>query len=180
MTRTRTTCRALTSIIVALGVSGCATDGLTTMWPNSFMGKAANVFAERVIIPQERTDLEKVGPVGARVANAMALADQGRTAEARYLLHRVRLTQPLGSDGYRSLLASEAVLALREGDLHLFRDLTAQLDQVLDDKVRVEPAWAEVTAIGRYLRGEPLPVNTPQKLRNWISSQSPQRSVALR
>lgn len=129
-------------------------------------------------LPETASELGGFG-LQANILNAAELAEQKRFSEARHILERVRATQEFGSEAYQSLTASMAVLALRAGDMGLFRQDAAALDRTLEDKVRPQSEFVEVVAFHRALNAEPLPVNTPTKLREWLTARNVKRPIEL-
>lgn len=147
----------------ALGLllGGCVTSDLFAS-----RGPAAPV-VEQVRLPNNPAQLGK-HPLEARVTTVLELTEQKRFDEARALLAEMRATQPEGSESWSAVTAAMAIAALRGGDMETFHRLAGELDARLGDIYRVDNGWVEVVTLHRALKGRPVPVNAPSRLRDYL------------
>jgi len=112
------------------------------------------------------------------IHNAIELSRQKRFVEARHILADVRALQNPKSDGYRAVSCAMALLALREGNIKSFQRLARQLDSSLGTPVRVSPSYLGVISLYRAINNQNLPVNAPDKFRQFKEGFFPTMSAS--
>ena len=118
-----------------------------------------------IVLAADRHLLGTDNELASTIQNVLDLADQKRFSEASGLLEKLRSTLAINSEGFQSVTASMALLALRSGDFKRFEQFAGQLDRSLEDPLRVEPAFADVITLYRVVNGKSLPVNATNSLR---------------
>lgn len=154
------------SLMVLVTLTGCVSSGQEfgsvsstsenwySFWPSSSENN-------EYTLPRSRSELSSKNELETIIDQSMQLAGQKRYSEARYLLNTVRSNQKVGSQGYKSVTCSMALLAIKEGDISGFRRYARQLDRALGEQISVDPAYVEVVSLYRILENKNLPVNAP-------------------
>lgn len=174
---------AALSISIGLVLSGCASGsndmssfGLSGMdWFNSAEPSKDQSF----VVGTKPSEFAAGNSQEAILHNAIELAQQKRFLEARILLTELREIQHRGSDGYRALSNTMALLALREGDISTFRRIAHQLDASLENPIRVPPAYVEVVSLYRAITSQSLPVNTPERIQQMRDRLLPSETASI-
>ena len=155
---------------LALFIGACQTNGLEGPtahrlgWKSD--GPAAPLSAWTKALPRDAKALAETGAEG-MVRNAVALSKQKRFLEARAQLAALREDQNPNSQGFRSLTAAMAIINLKSGDVAGFKRLARKIDS---GKVRVDPAYADIICLSRFIEGKKLPVNCPSRLSSYLQS----------
>ena len=162
---------ALPLLTAALLLAGCASgsDSLSDFrlggWSPFAEPRLQLQGPRKISLPRDAAALGTATTLEVTLRNVVELSEQKRYAEARFLLAEVRATQPPDSEGFRAATCAMAIAALKEGDAGTFRRAARQLDAVLGQPVRVDPAYVEVITLYRALNGLDLPVNAPSQMR---------------
>lgn len=169
-------------VITAMTLGGCVTDdnifsNLGTNNLNWFNSAEPNE-RESVVITRDSNVLANGTEMEVSIHNAIELSRQKRFVEARHILADVRALQDPESDGYRAVSCAMALLALREGNIKSFQRLARQLDTSLGKPVRVSPSYVEVISIYRAINNQNLPVNAPDKFRQFKEGFFPTQSAS--
>ena len=151
---------AVSILLIVPFVAGCQTI-------NTLPGIGGTAFNHgpmtKVTLPRDWRALGD-SPAEKSLRNAMEFAEQKRFDEARRILAQLREGVSPRGETYRLLTASMAHLSLRQGDIAAARRLGRQLENVLEDETRPDPAVVNVVAITRALDGRETPINTPTSL----------------
>lgn len=158
--------RVLPLIVAAFIVAGCQTTGnpLGDFASFDWLNPTGPDGPTKVMLARDPASLARGSGVEVTLHNAVELSRQKRFVEARHLLAEVRSLQDRGSEGYRAVSCSMALLALREGDLATFKRIASQLDESMGRPVRVEQGYVEVVSLYRTMSDRNLPVNAPEKM----------------
>ena len=113
------------------------------------------------------------------IQNAIELARQKRFKEARHILAEVRDLQNPQDDGYRAITCAIALLALRSGNIKIFKRAARQLDASLGKPLNVAPSYVEVVSLYRVLTDQSLPVNAPEGIKRLKDEQFPVEKAQL-
>jgi len=158
-------------VVTAVLLGGCAADDniFSNFGTNnpSWFNSAEPSASESVVIARDSNVLANGTEVEVAIHNAIELSRQKRFVEARHILADVRALQNPKSDGYRAVSCAMALLALREGNIKSFQRLARQLDSSLGTPVRVSPSYLGVISLYRAINNQNLPVNAPDKFRQF-------------
>ena len=172
----------ITLVVTTMLLGGCVADnnmfsdfGSNNLsWFNSPEPSAS----ESVVIARDSNVLANGIEIEVSIHNAIELSRQKRFVEARHILADVRALQDQESDGYRAVSCAMALLALREGNIKSFRRLARQLDNSLGTPVRVSPSYVGVISLYRAINNQNLPVNAPDKFRQFKEGFFPTMSAS--
>ena len=147
-------------------IAGCATDNNSLQvgsgdWFNKPGGSSPAI----VTLARDPGVLKEDGGIQTALQNVVELANQKRFVEARHILAGVRQLQDPEKDGYQAVSCAMALLALREGNIRIFKRIAHQLDASLGEPVKVAPSYVEVISLYRLLSQNPLPVNAPEAMK---------------
>jgi hypothetical protein len=167
-------------------ITGCTTDGTNfANFANFNIGKG-NWFDQAKSAPKTPTPLARDpdlliddNDIQTAIHNAVELTKQKRFVEARKILAEVRELQDPGKDGYRAVTCAMALLALREGNIRVFKRTARQLDRALGQPVRVAPSYVEVISLYRVLSDQTPPVNIPKAMKRLKEQYFPLEKAKL-
>jgi len=152
-------------VILAAGLmAGCASDGtFTDMGEFNWFNQSQP--GKTVVLARDPATLAGGSQVERSIHDATELARQKRFMEARQLLAEVRDKQERDSEGYQAISCAMALLALREGNIGVFRRVARQLDVSLGRPVRVDKAYVGVISLHRAMSNRNLPVNAGEPMK---------------
>ena len=169
-------------IVSAMLLGGCVTDDnmFSDFGKNnlSWFNSAEPSASESVVIARDSKVLANGTETEVSIHNAIELSRQKRFVEARHILADVRALQDQESDGYRAVSCAMALLALREGNIKSFQRLARQLDNSLGKPVSVSPSYLGVISLYRAINNQNLPVNAPDKFRQFKEGFFPTMSAS--
>ncbi|MBT3914030.1 MAG: hypothetical protein HOF22_12685 [Verrucomicrobia bacterium] len=164
-------------------ITGCTTD--STNFSNFNLGNG-NWFNQAKSTPKTPTPLARDpalliddNDIQTAIHNAVELTKQKRFVEARQILAEVRELQDPDKDGYRAVTCAMALLALREGNIRVFKRTARQLDRALGQPVNVASSYVEVISLYRVLSDQTLPVNIPKAMKRLKEQYFPLEKAKL-
>lgn len=152
----------VTIYIIILFISACSTSDIT--FTNDKTNSEKITEPKVIILSKYSEGLGKQNNIEKSLINVMDYTKQKRFEEARSLLTKIRSSLDKNTDGYHSITASMAIVALREGDFLTFMEIAGHLDELLGKPVRVNENYLEIITVYRIGKGYDLPVNAPEKL----------------
>ena len=177
--RATKTALALTCFLI----TGCTTNG--TNFSNFSLGKvdwfnqSTDAQKGTMTLARDPELLVNDNDLQAAIHNAVELAEQKRFVEARHILAEVRELQNPEKDGYRAVTCAIALLALREGNIRVFKRTGRQLDEALGQPINVAPSYVEVISLYRVLTDQTLPVNVPKGIKRLKEQHFPLEKAKL-
>jgi hypothetical protein len=169
-------------VVTTMLLGGCVTDDnmFSDLGKNnlSWFNSPEPNEQESVVIARDSNVLANGTSIEVSIHNAIELSRQKRFVEARHILADVRALQDHESDGYRAVSCAMALLALREGNIKSFQRLARQLDSSLGTPVRVSPSYLGVISLYRAINNQNLPVNAPDKFRQFKEGFFPTMSAS--
>ena len=169
-----------TLIAVLFLIAGCATDNNTLQVGTvDWFNKPGESKPAIVTLARDPSVLKEDGGIQTALQNVVELANQKRFVEARHILAGVRQLQDPEKDGYQALSCAMALLALREGNIRIFKRIAHQLDATLGEPVKVAPSYVEVISLYRLLSQNSLPVNAPEGMKRLKEQHFPTEKAKL-
>ncbi len=129
---------------------------------------------EVVHLPDDRSDLDPVGPRKRRLAEAIAASERGDYAAAAEGFDRLRRDLDPVCPSWLAVTAAQMAAALRAGAIPSFMALGGEMDSYFGDW-RIVLAKEEdgpifnIYATYRAMAGKPLPLNTPAALQDRLA-----------